>query len=103
MNITGTKLKNLRLKRNLTLDQLAAEINEIFNISITGSMLSKWEIGKVAPVYDHLKRLASYYNVTTDFLLGFNQYDNLTMIDSNSNLEINKKSVILKKQQKLKL
>jgi transcriptional regulator with XRE-family HTH domain len=82
MNITGTILKKLRLKKNITLDQLATELNKTFNINITGSMLSKWETGKAAPIYDHLKRLASYYEVTTDFLLGFDCYENLTTIDS---------------------
>ncbi|WP_026889113.1 helix-turn-helix domain-containing protein [Clostridium beijerinckii] len=86
MNKTGTILKNLRLKKNITLDQLASEINETFDINITGSMLSKWETGKAAPIYDHLKRLASYYNVTTDFLLGFDQYEDLIGVDSYDNL-----------------
>lgn len=85
MNITGAILKDLRKNKNLTLDQLAEELNKKFNITITGSMLSKWETGKASPVYDHLKRLALYYEVTTDFLLGFDQYKNLT----NDNLEIN--------------
>lgn len=99
MNITGTILKNLRLKKNITLDQLAAEINELFNITITGSMLSKWETGKAAPVYDHLKRLATYYDVTTDFLLGFDQYENLTNIDPDNNLDINSQKIRYSKKQ----
>ena len=104
MNITGTILKNLRIKRNITLDQLAAELNEMFTINITGSMLSKWETGKAAPVYDHLKRLASYYDVTTDFLLGFDQYENLTSINSDNNLDLtNKKIRYSKKQNNIKV
>ena len=99
MNITGTILKKLRLKRNITLDQLASELNELFNISITGSMLSKWETGKAAPVYDHLKRLASYYDVTTDFLLGFDQYDNLMPINSDIDLDANDKKIRYSKKQ----
>ena len=99
MNITGTILKKLRLKRNITLDQLASELNELFNISITGSMLSKWETGKAAPVYDHLKRLASYYDVTTDFLLGFDQYESLATMDSDSNLDINNQKIRYSKKQ----
>jgi transcriptional regulator with XRE-family HTH domain len=104
MNITGTILKNLRIKRNITLDQLAAKLNEMFDINITGSMLSKWETGKAAPVYDHLKRLASYYDVTTDFLLGFDQYENLTCINSDNNLDItNNKIRYSKKQNNIKI
>jgi len=93
MNITSTILKNLRIKKNITLDQLATELNETFSINITGSMLSKWETGKASPVYDHLKRLAAYYDVTTDFLLGFDHYENLTIINSNNNLDVSKKRI----------
>lgn len=99
MNITSAILKNLRIKKNITLDQLSADLNEIFNINITGSMLSKWETGKAAPVYDHLKRLASYYDVTTDFLLGFDQYENLTGINSDNNLDITNKKIRYSKKQ----
>lgn len=74
MRTTGTILKNLRLNKKITLDQLAIEMNEKFNIKITRSMLSKWETDKAAPVYSHLKHLALYYNVSTDFLLDFNKY-----------------------------
>ena len=103
MNITGIILKNLRLKKNITLDQLASEINKTFDINITGSMLSKWETGKAAPIYDHLKRLASYYNVTTDFLLGFDQYENLISVDSSANLNKTKPKIrYSKKTNKVK-
>lgn len=102
MNIVGTNLKNLRLKKNIKLDELAAEMNERFNIKITGSMISKWETGKAAPVYDHLKRLALYYNVTTDFLLGCNQHDNSTIVDSNNNLDTNKKNSYSRRDARIK-
>lgn len=77
MNNIGTILKELRLKNNLTLEELAEEINKEYNVKLTKSMISKWETGKATPVYDHLKRLALYYNVTTDFILGFDNYENL--------------------------
>ncbi|NOW03578.1 helix-turn-helix domain-containing protein [Clostridium beijerinckii] len=102
MNITGKILKNLRLNKNITLDQLADEINEMFKISITGSMLSKWETGKANPIYDHLIRLASYYNVTTDFLLGFNQDEKLDLGNNNNNLDKNGKFRCPKKPNNIK-
>lgn len=82
MNITGTLLKELRIKKNITLEQLATELNKKFNVSLTRSMLSRWETGKSIPIYDHLKRLAIYYEVTTDFLLGFDHYENLIVNNS---------------------
>lgn len=93
MNITSTILKELRIKKNITLEQLALEINEKFNINITRSMLSKWETGKSTPVYDHLKRLALYYNVTTDYLLGFDQYENLNVITCDTTIDTSKKRI----------
>ena len=103
MSITGTILKNLRLKKNITLDQLASELNEAFDINITGSMLSKWETGKASPIYDHLKRLASYYDVTTDFLLGFDHYENLTNVNSSDGLDKKKNKIrYSKKSNKIK-
>ena len=93
MNVTGTILKELRIKNNLTLEHLATEINEKFNVNLTRSMLSKWETGKAAPVYDHLKRLASYYEVTTDFLLGFDHYENLIVNNCDDTLGTNKKRI----------
>lgn len=104
MNITGSILKDLRLKKNLTLDQLASELNKTFKINITGSMLSKWETGKASPVYDHLKRLASFYDVSTDFLLGFDHYENLTSIHSSIHLDTNAKKIrYSKKDNKYKI
>lgn len=93
MNITGALLKELRIKKNITLEQLATKLNEKFNVNLTRSMLSKWETGKSTPVYDHLKRLALYYDVTTDFLLGFNQYENLIVINPDDNLNTTKKGI----------
>lgn len=50
----------------------------MFNISF--STVSAWEVGKAQPSYDVLIKLAEYFNVTTDYLLGFNQ-DDLDKID----------------------
>jgi Helix-turn-helix. len=92
MDITSTLLKELRIKKNITLEQLAIEINEQFNVNLTRSMLSKWETGKSRPVYDHLKRLALYYGVTTDFLLGFDQQENM-IIATMENSVVDKKGL----------
>lgn len=93
MNITGSIIKELRTERNLTLEELAAEINETFNVNLTGSMICKWETGKAAPVYDHLKRLALYFNVTTDLLLGLKNDQNKPVIASPDNSNTIKKRI----------
>lgn len=62
----ATQLKKLRTNKGIS--QLAlAEM-----LGISQQAIGKWETGKATPDYDNLKRLANYFNVTTDFLLGEN-------------------------------
>lgn len=53
-------LKELRLEKSLTQEELAKELN--FSISV----VNKWENGKKNPSVDSLKILAKYFNVTID-------------------------------------
>ena len=57
-------IKNLREKRGLIQELLAAELG------ITQQMLSKYERDSSIIKVDVLKKLAEYFNVTTDYLLG---------------------------------
>ena len=60
----GTKIKDLRTKNNLTLKALG----EI--IKVGESTVSMYESEKRQPSYDILQKIANYFNVTTDYLLG---------------------------------
>lgn len=57
-------IKQLREKRGLIQDILATELG------ITQQMLSKYERDITLIKVDVLKRIAAYFNVTTDYLLG---------------------------------
>lgn len=57
-------LKELRLEKSLTQEELAKELN--FSMSV----VNKWENGKKNPSVDILKILAKYFDVTIDYLLG---------------------------------
>ena len=57
------KLQELRLRRNLTQEELA----EILYVSRTA--VSKWESGRGYPNIDSLKAIAKYFGVTIDDLL----------------------------------
>ena len=59
-----SRIKILREKRGLIQEILGAEIG------ITQQMLSKYERDITIIKVDVLKRLAEYFNVTTDYLLG---------------------------------
>lgn len=58
------RIKNIREKRGLIQELLAAELG------ITQQMLSKYERDSSIIKVDVLKKLAEYFNVTTDYLLG---------------------------------
>lgn len=59
-----SRIKTLREKRGLIQEILAAEVG------ITQQMLSKYERDISVIKVDILKKLAEYFNVTTDYLLG---------------------------------
>lgn len=58
------KIVELRKKRGITQEELAKRIGT------TRSALSQYEIGTRNPDYETLQRIANYFDVTTDDLLG---------------------------------
>lgn len=60
----GAKLKNLRIQNSLTQSQVAQRTG------VTKSMICSYELGNRQPSYEVLLKLASLYDVTTDYLLG---------------------------------
>ncbi len=73
MNNTGTILKNLRLERKLTLDELANDLNNRYNLKLNKGMISKWEAGKIEPRFEFIKCYAEYFDVSIDYLLGLTE------------------------------
>ena len=66
------KLKTLRKRENLTQEELANELG------VTKSLISAYEHGIRIPSYDILIHLASLYDVSIDYLLGF---ENKNLLD----------------------
>jgi len=60
----GNRLKTLRMKENMTQQQLARKLG------LTKSVISAYETGLRQPSYDVLIHIAKIYNVSTDYLLG---------------------------------
>lgn len=60
----GDRIRELRLKAGLT----QIEFAEIMRVS--KGAVGNWETGKREPDYATLQRLADYFHVTTDYLLG---------------------------------
>lgn len=66
----NNKIKNLRIKTGLTQSELAIEVG------LPQSCISLWEKGKREPNLNGLKKLAEYFQVSTDYLLGLTATSN---------------------------
>ncbi|AET67578.1 putative transcriptional regulator [Desulfosporosinus orientis DSM 765] len=64
----GKRLLYLRNKLQLTQDELAKIL------CLSRSTYAQYEVDRRKPDYDTLQRIADYFNVTTDFLLGRTEY-----------------------------
>lgn len=64
MNNFSKILKQLRLENNLTIWQLS------FIIKVSDTTISRWENGINDIKSEELIKLAKFFNVTTDYLLG---------------------------------
>lgn len=63
------RLKELRAEKNLSLKQLE------HLVGIDDSRLSRWENGQLQEIADDLIKLANFYSVSLDSLLGLENYD----------------------------
>ena len=81
----GAKLKMLRTTKGLTQIELGK------TLGLTKSMISAYEMGSRYPSYSILIKIAAYFDVTTDFLLGA---DTKQGIDISGLSEANMKLVI---------
>ncbi len=71
MNITladtlAERIRDLRTARGLTQADLAR------NLHVTRSGVNSWETGASMPSLESLIRLAAFFHVSTDYLLGIN-------------------------------
>ena len=65
----GDRLRELRKKNNVSQEKLGEYLG------VTNTAIYSWEINSNQPSIETLTKLAEYFNVTTDYLLGFNQDD----------------------------
>ena len=66
MNL-GKIIRELRTDRDMTQTQLAKEI------STTQDTISLWELGKRYPDVINLVKLAKFFGVSTDYMLGLKE------------------------------
>ena len=76
MAITASMVKELREKKGISQKELADYLN------ITQVQISKYELGKNEPDLNTTKKIAEYFNVTIDYLLGTSE-ENIILITKN--------------------
>ena len=70
------RVKELREKRNMSMEQLAKELN------VTKSRVNMWENNGTIPRNDVLLQLAKFFEVSTDYLLGNDDVSELSKSNS---------------------
>lgn len=63
-SVFGKRLKQLRIEKGLTQEELAKEINQ------TKANISRYENGKLQPSFETLDFFADYFKVDFNYLLG---------------------------------
>lgn len=66
----GEKLKELRSSKNLTLEELASQLNKQYpdTVKFSKGKLSKWENNKEEPKLSSARILADFYNIKIEDL-----------------------------------
>lgn len=59
------RIKELRKQKNITQDRLATAIG------VSRSSVAMWETNNTQPDFDLIKKLADYFGVSIDYLLGY--------------------------------
>ena len=68
MNKFGERLKDLRTEKGITRLQLAE------NLQVSVRLIAYWENGQRECSFDTLIKIASFFDTSTDFLLGKADY-----------------------------
>ena len=66
----GQRLRELRISRGYTLEELANKYNETYDGGLNKGTLSKYENGKQEPMVSTVSNLAKILDVSADYMLG---------------------------------
>lgn len=62
------RLKELRIEKGLKQEEIATKLG------VTQRKVSYWETGKIEPDLLHLGKIAEFFDVSVDYLLGRKEY-----------------------------
>ena len=78
MKTSGERIKRLRLTNNVSQQELSADLGYK-----TYTTVSKWESDSSLPPGKELIKLANYFDVTTDYLLGLDVFPSEYIVNDN--------------------
>lgn len=85
MPTSGERIRQLRILKNLSQQELSRDLGYK-----TYTTVSKWESDASLPPGKELKKLANYFEVSTDYLLGLDNYDSKYLVNEIQNtVEVN--------------
>lgn len=64
----GERLKQLRTEKNIGQNQLAKDLG------LSNASISYWETGKQLPTIEAVYKIAAYFDVSADYLLGLKDF-----------------------------
>ena len=64
----GERLKQMRTEKNIGQNQLAKELG------LSNASISYWETGKQLPTIEAVYKIAVYFDVSADYLLGLKEF-----------------------------
>lgn len=68
------KLKELREQKKLTLTELATQLKDAVNFSVTPTTLARYEKGKREPKLATWQKLADFFDVDLEYILGYSPF-----------------------------
>ena len=69
-NSTGQKLKNLRIEKALSMDELVNTLNYLYDLTMTKSMISRWKNDLSEPSNRFLSAYAHFFDIDLNYLVG---------------------------------
>lgn len=91
-SLKHNQIKELRKEKNITQNQLATAIG------VSRSSVAMWETNNTQPDFDLIKKLADYFGVSIDYILGYE----IKPTEQKENLELtSQEKVVIEKLKKL--
>ena len=70
------RLKKLRMARQISQNNLAK------HIGVSQQTVASWKVGRTEPANEFLRKMADYFNVSTDYLLGHDKINQDTSLSN---------------------